>query len=83
MAKCKRCGLKTALDDADIAKMVDSLRGSGARLVDDDEYARRLAFCADCEHLMYGSTCMLCGAIVQARCLAQRGKCPDPRGAKW
>lgn len=83
MAKCRRCGLKTALEDEDIAKMVESVKRSGMRLADDAEYARRLAACAQCDRLMYGSTCMVCGAVVQARCLTQRGKCPDPRGARW
>lgn len=81
MAKCKRCGLKTALDDEDIAKMLDEVTHmKGVTLVADEEYNRRIAFCAECEKLQYGSTCMLCGAVVQVRCRLEKGKCP---GKKW
>ena len=46
MAKCKRCGLKTVLSNDDIEKMVGEVRAMrGVRLVDEAEYARRLAIC--------------------------------------
>ncbi len=81
MAKCKRCGLKTVLDDKDIAKMVDEVTHmKGVTLVTDEEYNRRLAYCGECEKLQYGSTCMLCGAVVQVRCRIEKGKCP---WGKW
>ena len=81
MAKCKRCGLKTVLDDKDIAKMVDEVTHmKGVTLVDEREYNRRIAFCAECEKLLYGSTCMLCGAVVQVRCRLKKGRCPS---GKW
>lgn len=77
MAKCKRCGLKTALDDKDIAKMVNEVTHmKGVTLVTEEEYNRRISYCAECEKLQYGSTCMLCGAVVQVRCRLENGKCP-------
>jgi len=77
MAKCKRCGLKTALDDTDIARMIDEVtQMNGVTFVTDAEYNRRISFCAECEKLQYGSTCMLCGAVVQVRCKLEKGKCP-------
>jgi hypothetical protein len=83
MARCKRCGLKTALGEQDIEIMLEQLRGSGMKLVDNETYEKRLKICMECEKLEYGSTCMLCGAVVQARCLMERGKCPFPKAAKW
>lgn len=81
MAKCKRCGLKTVLDDEDIAKMVDEVTHmDGVTLVSEEEYIRRSTFCAECDKLGYGSTCMLCGAVVQVRCRLEKGRCP---AQKW
>lgn len=83
MARCKRCSLKTVLSDADVAPMVREVMASGMRLVDEAEYSRRLGICMECEKLAYGTTCMLCGAVVQVRCLTERGKCPFPKKPKW
>lgn len=84
MAKCKRCGLKTALEDEEIGKMVEQVRSmKGVRLVDEDEYARRLGICGECEKLEYGSTCMLCGCVMQVRAMLKDGKCPYPKQRKW
>lgn len=83
MAKCRRCGLKTVLEKEDIDKMLDALYKSGAPAADDAAYNRRIAACMECEKLEYGSTCILCGAVVQVRCRMARGRCPYPGKAKW
>ncbi|MDO5396626.1 MAG: hypothetical protein Q4G33_01735 [bacterium] len=83
MARCKRCSLKTVLSDKDTAPMVKEVMASGMKLVDEEEYSRRLRTCMECEKLAYGTTCMLCGAVVQVRCLTERGKCPFPKNPKW
>lgn len=84
MAKCKRCGLKTVLAESDIEKMVDDVRHmKGIRLVDDDEYKKRLEICGSCEKLEYGSTCALCGCVVQVRAMLKDGRCPFPKKSKW
>ena len=83
MAICKRCSLKTVLSDAEVAPMVKEVMASGMRLVDEEEYSRRLRVCMECEKLAYGTTCMLCGAVVQVRCLMERGRCPFPKTPKW
>ena len=83
MAGCKRCSLKTVLGDEDIAPMVREVMASGMKLVDEDEYSRRLGICLECERLAYGTTCMLCGAVVQVRCLTERGRCPFPKAPRW
>ena len=84
MAKCKRCGLKTVLSNDDIEKMVGEVRAMrGVRLVDEAEYARRLAICGGCEKLEYGSTCSLCGCVMQVRAMLLDGRCPFPKKSKW
>ncbi len=82
--KCKRCGMKTVLSEQEIQKAVsDVISMKGVRLADDSEYERRFAVCLDCEKLEYGSTCMLCGCIMQVRARLADGKCPYPGKGKW
>ena len=83
MVRCRRCDLKTVLSDAEIAPMVKEVMASGMKLVNEEEYSRRLRICMECEKLAYGTTCMLCGAVVQVRCLMERGKCRFPKNPKW
>lgn len=81
MAKCKRCGLKTALSETDIQKMVDSVTSmKGIRLVGDDTYKERFNICTECDSFMYGSTCSVCGCVMRVRALLSDGKCPKK---KW
>ncbi len=84
MAKCKRCALKTALSEADIEKMVGEVRSMrGIRLADDEKYAERLRICQACEKFEYGSTCALCGCVMQVRAMLSDGRCPYPCTPKW
>ncbi len=77
MEKCKRCGLKTVLNDEEIKKAVEQVKAMrGVRLAEDSLYNERLTVCKECEKLEYGSTCMSCGCIVQVRALLADGKCP-------
>lgn len=81
MAKCKRCGIKTVLSDTDIKKMVEDVRNMrGVRLAEDGIYKERLAVCAECDKFMYGSTCSLCGCVMQVRAMLKDGGCPK---RKW
>lgn len=81
MAKCKRCGLKTVLSENDIQKMVDDITSmKGVRLVDTDKYTIRFNVCSECDNFMYGSTCSVCGCVMQVRARLSDGKCPKK---KW
>ena len=81
MEKCKRCGLKTVLKESDIQKMIDEVTSmKGIRLASDAEYTHRFNVCAECESLMYGSTCAVCGCVMQVRSRLADGKCPKK---KW
>ena len=81
MRKCKRCGLKTVLNEDEINKMVEQVTAmKGVRLVDEAVYESRIFACGECEKFEYGSTCMLCGCIMQVRARLADGKCP---AKKW
>lgn len=84
MTKCKRCLVKNEVTDEVIEKMVDEVRAmKGVRLVSEAEFERRYSICRECEKLEYGSTCMLCGCVVQVRARLENGKCPYPKHGKW
>lgn len=75
--KCKRCGLKTVLNEKEINKMVSDVRAmKGVKLADENTYQSRLDVCGKCEKLEYGSTCMACGCVIKVRALIADGKCP-------
>lgn len=81
MHKCKRCSVKTALSDSDIQKMVNEVTNmKGICLTDKDTYNSRFKICLDCDKFMYGSTCGVCGCVMQVRARLRDGKCPKK---KW
>lgn len=81
MEKCKRCAAKTSLGAEDIEKMVEEITSMrGVRLAEEALYKKRFGICAECEKFMYGSTCMLCGCVMQVRARLIDGKCPN---RKW
>lgn len=76
--------MKTALTEEDINKMVDEvIHMKGIRLVDEETCNNRISACMQCEKLEYGSTCMLCGCVVQVRARLRDGRCPYPKNNKW
>ncbi len=82
--KCKRCGLKTFISQEDIDKMVEDIKKmKGVRLADDELFNKRFAICMECEKFEYGSTCSLCGCVMQVRARLKDGKCPYPKNKKW
>ncbi len=81
MAKCKRCGIKTVLSDDDIKMMVNEITHmKGIRLADKTTYDSRFLCCKSCDNFMYGSTCAVCGCVMQVRARLADGKCPQK---KW
>lgn len=81
MTKCKRCGIKTVLSEEDIENMVNEVKAMrSVRLVDYKVYADRFGICTECDKLLYGSTCSVCGCVVQVRALLADGRCPKK---KW
>ena len=84
MKKCKRCLNKPEVTEEEIEKMVSEIKSmKGIRLVAEDEFERRFGICQNCEKLEYGTTCMLCGCVMQVRARLADGKCPYPKNRKW
>lgn len=82
--KCKRCGLKTVLPQEEIDKMVSQVTNMrGVKLVEEKVYNERFAICTECEKFEYGSTCTLCGCVMQVRARLADGRCPYPKNKKW
>lgn len=81
MVKCKRCGMKTVLSNEDIQKMVDEVtKMKGIRLACEHIYNLRFNCCKSCDSFVYGSTCSVCGCVMQVRARLSDGKCPKK---KW
>ncbi len=76
---CPGCSISVRLSQAEIERiMKDYFRGAIPELAQIDEVERRLALCAACPDLRYGSTCAHCGCLVELRSrLAAKG-CPSP-----
>lgn len=82
MDLCKGCSESVKVKQDSIAKMISEVERSG-QAVDDAVYQQRLAQCLDCSHLRYGTTCMLCGCIVQVKAKYKTGSCPYPGKSRW
>lgn len=81
---CKRCAAKPSLSQTDIDKMVAQVTSmKGVRLVSAEEYARRMEICSICDKFEYGSTCTVCGCVMQVRARLADGRCPYPGDKKW
>lgn len=77
MKKCKRCLTKPTLTEEDISKMLEQVCAMpGIRLADENVYEKRMEICGGCEKLEYGTTCMLCGCVMQVRARLLDGRCP-------
>lgn len=76
--------MKTVVSREEIEKMVEQVKNmKGVKLVSEDVYAERIQICSECEKFEYGSTCTLCGCIMQVRARLADGRCPYPKNKKW
>lgn len=76
---CKGCTATVRLAPGEVERLVtDYLRThTDTPLAPDAESARRLAICATCADLTYGTTCRHCGCLVELR-VRLTGSCPAP-----
>ena len=81
MANDKRCGLKTRFFPKTIFKkwieQVTSMKS--VRLVSSDVYENRFDICQNCDDFMYGSTCGVCGCVMQVRARLSDGKLSEEK----
>jgi len=81
---CKGCSETVRQSPEQIAEwMRRRMSGPDWPAVADDEYARRLAACRSCPSLAYGTTCRICGCLVQVRARLPDARCPYPYEPKW
>lgn len=79
---CKKCLLAEMNDEklkADIDKAIRLLKADAK--VSDDEYARRLSICKECDDLHEG-TCNKCGCYVELRAATKISDCPYHKWSK-
>lgn len=80
---CPGCGISVRLSKGELERIIaEYFRGRVPELAASEEAERRLALCAACADLQYGSTCRHCGCLVEVRAhLADKG-CPAP-SPRW
>jgi hypothetical protein len=78
--ECPGCSRSVHLKAGERERIIaEYFKGSPPPLADPGECARRLALCADCPDLLYGSTCRFCGCLVEVRARIRDQGCPSPR----
>jgi len=81
---CKGCSASVRLTKEEIDKIFGKMPGiSRVKTADEDTYQKRLAVCAECSSLEYGTTCRHCGCIVQIKAKLASSVCPYPGKPKW
>lgn len=82
--ECKSCLETVHVKEDEIEKAIKDLERIGkTKMVDDITYESRLSSCSSCDHLEYGTTCMLCGCLVKIRAKLATGRCPYPKKSRW
>jgi len=79
---CKGCRESVQVAPESIAAMIAQVEAT-RETVSDQVYHSRLQQCLNCEHLQYGTTCMICGCIVQVKAKIKTSTCPDPDHSRW
>ncbi len=80
---CPSCGLSVRLAPGEVERiMAEYFRGRRPELAPEGEAGRRIAICASCPDLLYGSTCRHCGCLVEIRARLAAQDCPAPE-PKW
>lgn len=82
--KCKACSASVHVNSEDIGRMVDEIVNSPEfNIVTEKVYEERLNQCHNCDNLLYDTTCMQCGCIIQVRALLEDKDCPHPNKSRW
>ena len=80
---CPGCGVTVRLAAGEVERLLaDYLRDHDEPLADEPTVARRLAVCAACADLRYGTTCRWCGCLVAVRARLADKTCPAP-APRW
>ena len=81
---CPGCQGTVWVDEAEIRKIFnEKIAVTKVKLATADVFEERMAICARCSSLDYGTTCRHCGCIVQIKARLAGAYCPHPAGRKW
>ncbi|WP_233532223.1 DUF6171 family protein [Paenibacillus alkalitolerans] len=81
---CKGCSETYKVTDSQISRILSSsMFQSEQHCVPDDIYDQRLQACMTCPSLQFGTTCSVCGCIVQIRAKLKDRDCPKPGENRW
>lgn len=80
---CKGCSDSYKVTEQQIARVLSSPMFQSEQSVPDDIYERRLKACDACPALLNGTTCSVCGCIVQISAKLKNRECPKPGDRRW
>lgn len=81
--RCKGCRDDYVVDSKQIERVLASPMFRSDRCVSDSEYLTRLDACMSCPKLQGGTTCLVCGCIVQITAKLKEKRCPYPGEDRW
>lgn len=82
--KCESCSVSVHLSEQEIDSLFKKIADAdNTKIVNEDEYDRRINICMGCESLMYNTTCRHCGCIIQIKAMLEHAVCPYPYQPKW
>lgn len=80
MGTCKGCGASVHSQTTTLPP--DYAPGTGVYATE-EVYRKRIAACEVCPAFQYGTTCEVCGCLVEYRARFINKGCPCPAGDKW
>ena len=82
--KCEACSVSVHLSQEEIDILFGkAIRVKNVKTANEEEYAKRINICMNCESLMYNTTCRHCGCIIQIKAKLEHSACPYPYQPKW
>jgi hypothetical protein len=82
--ECKGCSATVRLSQEEIQRIFgETVKVKNVKLVTEQEYKSRLEKCGQCTYLELGTTCRLCGCLVQIKAKLAGAKCPYPYQPQW
>ncbi|GAB6931310.1 hypothetical protein JCM10914A_52930 [Paenibacillus sp. JCM 10914] len=81
--RCKGCRDDYRVSSEQIERVLAAAMFHTDDNVSDEWYDARLEACMSCPKLQGGTTCMLCGCIVQITAKMRDKRCPYPGDDRW
>ncbi|MCZ8511846.1 DUF6171 family protein [Paenibacillus filicis] len=81
--RCKGCDDRYRITPDRVERLMAAFRPEPDACVTEQVYELRLQSCASCPRLSDGTSCSVCGCIVQIRARLKAKECPHPNGSRW